>query len=122
MLSLQQVSKSPGCRDEWHWDSAAVPWTVGARNRMLMSIEDVDQLVRAGLGLKPSDVLIVKQVAFVSARQIAAVQQKPYTHKIKDLTRFSGECRGACAMAGSARDSTAGNSHRDGRAGLPGRC
>lgn len=35
-------------------------------NRMRMSIEDVDQLVRAGLGLTPSDTLVIKQITFVS--------------------------------------------------------
>ncbi len=31
-------------------------------NRMLMSVEDVEQLVRASLGMKPNDVLVVKQI------------------------------------------------------------
>jgi flagellar basal-body rod protein FlgG len=34
-------------------------------NRMLMSIEDIDQLIRAGLGLKPDDVLVIKQATLV---------------------------------------------------------
>jgi len=53
--------------------------------RMLMSIEDVDQLIRAGLGLKPTDTLVVKQVALVAPQQSRAVQQEPYTYKIKPL-------------------------------------
>jgi flagellar biosynthesis/type III secretory pathway M-ring protein FliF/YscJ len=35
-------------------------------SRMLMSIEDIDQLIRAGLGLKPDDVLVIKQATLES--------------------------------------------------------
>jgi flagellar basal body rod protein FlgG/flagellar basal body-associated protein FliL len=57
----------------------------GKDGRLRMSIEDVDQLLRAGLGLKPSDTLVVKQVALVASQQTRAVQKKPYTYNIKPL-------------------------------------